>query len=179
MKKVIAIGVPLCLVVAVVLLGAYHQAVARGYGSPNGPLGSARWVSPAILSSAHTLLASKFDQGELLSVVGSGFVKVDAPITFVCSKTTGCTIGAEHWLQVGNSTASSNVWAICTYIDGGIRALCPHQGTIPSDGSFTTGSFSLSAPVSMGSHTVQEVLYTSSGAEIGDYHNDYRLYAGE
>jgi hypothetical protein len=88
----------------------------------------------------------------------------------------GCTIGAEHWLQVGGQSAAGNRWAICTNVDGSLQALCPFQGYVPSDGTYATGSFNLAVAVSLGTHTFQEVLYTDAGAEIGDYNNTYHRY---
>jgi hypothetical protein len=179
-KKYVAISV--CLVTAVVLFAGYHYAAAQGNERRNSPVSSSApgSASPLVLSSSHLLFSSKFDQGDLCcTAVGSGFVAVDTAISFNCKNSAGCTIGAEHWLQVGGQTTSGNRWAICTVVDGTTQFLCPYQGYVPADGTYTTGSFNLSTPVAFGVHTVQEELYTDFGAVIGDYHNDYRLYKGQ
>jgi hypothetical protein len=122
------------------------------------------------------LTATYIDNGDLGTTVGSSFQPVDTPVTISCQNTAGCTIEAEHWLQVGGQSASGNKWAICTQVDGTLLFLCPYQGYVPSDGTYATGSFNLAVSVTQGTHTVQEIVYTDAGATIGDYANTYHRY---
>jgi hypothetical protein len=175
MKKLVTIAVTIALGIA--LLGArYHARAEAGNARPNSPVKWSGPIPPPISLANHTLTGTYIDEGDLVSVVGSGFQPVDTPVTITCGNSAGCTIGAEHWLQVGGQSATGNRWAICTEVDGTVQFLCPFQGYVPSDGSYATGSFNLAVAVTQGTHTVQEVLYTDDGAEIGDYNNTYHRY---
>jgi hypothetical protein len=175
MKKLITIAFAIAVVIA--LFGARHHLRAQGNESPNNaPVRKTGPVPPQVVLAGHTLLTSYIDEGDAFISVGSGFQPVDTPVTINCQSVVGCTIGAEHWLQMGGQSTGGNLWAICTVVDGTTQFLCPYQGYLPTDGSYVTGSFNLAVAVGPGTHTVQEQVYTNSGAIIGDYHNTYVLY---
>jgi hypothetical protein len=175
MKKLIMIA--LSVVVVVALFGAHHRVLVQANESSNAPVNRPSGHAPApVALAAHTLLTSYINQGDLAAAVSSGFQPVDTPVTINCTSAAGCTIGAEHWLQVGGQSTAGNLWAICTEVDGGIQFLCPYQGYIATDGTYVTGSFNLAVAVSPGTHTVQEIVFTAAGATVGDYHNTYVVY---
>ena len=174
MKKLVTIVFTVTVVVA--LFGAYRQVRAAGYERrENAPVRSVTPVSPPVVLTAHSLLTAYVDQGDSGTTVGSGYTGVDSPVTINCQSSAGCTIAAEHWLEVGESTTSGNYWAICTEVDGTTLS-CPLQGYAPSDGSFLMGSFNQSTAVPPGTHTIQEVVYSANGVGIYNYHNTYNLY---
>src|SRR5277367_6267372 len=175
MRKLVTIAVAIALSIA--LLGArYHARAEEGNVRSNSPVKRSETITPPISLSNHSLTATYMDEGDLVTVVGSGFQPVDAAVTIACLNAAGCTFEAEHWLQVGGQSASGNRWAICTEVDGSFQGICPFQGYLLTDGTYVTGSITTDVPVTQGTHTIQEVLYTDAGAEIGEYHNTYHRY---
>src|SRR5271170_3854039 len=142
MKKLMTIAFAVAVVIA--LVGAYRHVQAEASKSPNNiPVKMTGSVFPAVVLPAHTLLAAYIDQGDFDAEVGSGFTAIDGPVTINCQSASGCTIGSEHWIQVGGNSASGNLWALCTAVDGNIQT-CPYQGYVASDGSYEMGSFTQS-----------------------------------
>ena len=111
----------------------------------------------------------------------AGFQPIDARTTIDCpstSTTTTCTIEADQHLQVDGST-TANKWGTCTTVDGAFMAEpnCPLLGVVPSDGTFTSGSFvQTKTRVSVGNHTVRSFLYTSFGRTREIYEFTHRVY---
>ena len=136
---------------------------------------------PATVTSKRKLKGNYISQDNSLASVGAGFQPIDALTTINCPSTTGtstCTIEADQHLQVSGST-TANRWAICTQVDGAFMAepLCPFLGDVPSNGSFTSGSFAQSKTgVSVGNHTVQSFLFTDNGGNRNIYEIVYRVY---
>jgi hypothetical protein len=136
---------------------------------------------PAAVTTQRKLKRNFISQDSGSLTVAAGFQPIDALTTVNCpstSTTSACTIEAEQHVQVNGSTAGNN-WAICTQVDGQYMAApaCPFLGAIPSDGSYTTGTFAQSKTgVSVGNHTVRTFLYTTNGATRDIYEITYRLY---
>jgi hypothetical protein len=173
MRKLVTIAVAVAVVI--VLLGAYHHLRAHVNESVGSPIKGLR-VAAMTAIPAHCLSRTYIDQAMSDVTVGSGFQPIDPPVTIVCRSAAGCTIGAESWAEVGGETLTGNQWGICTQLDGSIQGICTYQGYVPSDSSFVTGSFNNALPVAKGTHTVQAMLYTTSGAFLAQYNNTYHVY---
>jgi hypothetical protein len=160
---------------AAVGVSVSRRANSPTIGATNDP------AVPASVTSKRKLKRNFISQDSGSATVGVGFQPVDAPTTINCPSTpytSTCTIEAEQHVQVKGST-TGNSWAICTQVDGAFMGepLCPFLGVVPSDGTFTFGSFAQTKTgVSVGDHTVQTFLYTANGGARHIYEIAYRLY---
>jgi hypothetical protein len=162
------------------LVGAYAVITAQaGNSAQNSPVPT----NPG--EQAETVLGSRHLHRTYISYdnfpveVDAGFQAIDSPLTVVCPGTSGtCTIVAEQNLQLSGTT-TGNRWSTCLAVDGvySSEPYCPYMGYVPSDGSFTTGSFSQAfSGLPVGRHTVQSFLYTFSGGSRSIYSIHYRVY---
>jgi len=116
-----------------------------------------------------------------LSVLPSGLVAIDPTTTITCPGTTGtCTIEFEQNIQVIGQT-DNNDFNFCVSQDGSIVPPgCPSSGEIPNGhGSANAFVFSFTqkrSGVSVGTQTVQTLIDSVSGGQIGFYTMIYRVY---
>ncbi len=171
MKKLIMIAVTVAVVIA--LFGAYHHVQAQGSQRSYGPPGVKLPVPTPTVLAAHTLITSYFDSGDN-GASGSGYQAVDNAFNANCTSVVGCTIELDSWVDVGDS--SGPLYGICLFVDGVQAPNCPYIGSLPSDGSYVTGSGSQTVAVGPGTHALQTFVYTTGSATIAFYHDNYHLY---
>jgi hypothetical protein len=125
---------------------------------------------------SEVLKATYISNGDLEATLGSGDQPVDAVHSIKCA--AACTIQADGWVESGNESSTFNEVGLCLYVDGAlINGGCYFSGEVPADGSYLQVSSSIVAPgLSAGTHTVQTHLYSFSGAYIGYYNINYRVY---
>jgi len=110
---------------------------------------------------------------------GDAFVAIDAPLKFTCPSGTTCTVSVDQNVQMSGNTSDFNGFSICTEVDGKLMhdPDCPTLGTLPSDGSYLSGSFVQSTGnLKSGAHTIQSFIFTSAPATVNIYSFTYRLY---
>ncbi len=141
--------------------------------------GPGRRIEPQFSSfKSEALKATYISSGDLETTLGSGDQPVDAVHKVTCPGSGTCTIQADGWVEAGGESSTFNEAALCLYVDGSlVNGTCYFSGEVPADGSYAQIASSLSAPgLSPGSHTVQIHLYTFSGAFVGYYNVNYRVY---
>lgn len=128
---------------------------------------------------AHVLDATLFNWGNDDSVpIDPGYQPIDRLTAINCVDAHGCTIGFEQHIQLGGNKTEGNEWGICTFVDGNYVYTpgCPFQGNLPTDGTYTVGTFAQQTSVSFGPHTVQTFVYTTNGGQKDTYNIIYRVY---
>lgn len=171
--------IPICIAVALAigLFGARYHVRAEGRHVVGSPIPGQR---PPNLppTQNHKLTHTYVDVGAPDVSEASGFTAIDSPVNITCGHAAGCTIVVTSFAEPGGQTSSGNQWGICTSLDGTNGAgICTYQGTLPSNGTFISGSFTNVLTVSQGSHTVQAELFLDGGAELAQYSNTYSQYA--
>jgi hypothetical protein len=169
------------LIGTAVALGFALQApaFAQIYSSPATEAGQQAIQQQAVTTFAKEHLKTSALQwtagGGSLS---SGFNLVFQTKVSCPAKATECTVGFEDMLQVGESSASGNRWAICAKIDGNfVHPPCPFQGIVPTSSFFVTGnSLQMQHVATGGSHTVQVYVYVDAAATVGNSTAIYRVY---
>jgi hypothetical protein len=174
MKKLVTFAVSVAVVIA--LFGTYHHVRAQANERPSSPFQGSRSVSPLVALTSHALLKTYIDQSTSGPAAGAGFTALDSPVTIKCA-VASCTIGVESWAEVGGNFTSGNRWGLCTEVDGVFAGICTFDGLLPADGSYVAGSLNNAVAISLGTHTVQAVVYTDAGgAVVGQDNNTYQLY---
>ena len=170
-----------CLLTVVMTAGIFTAMAAENPKTAEaGPaVNNAPQIAPAglIFNRKLTSTTQSWDCCSTVAI-DPGFVALDNPVNFTCPKGGTCTVSAEQNVQVSGST-SANRFAVCTEVDGSIiqEPSCPYLGTVPSDGSFITGSFVQNmSSVSAGNHTLQTFVYTDNGGNRAIFNITYRLY---
>ena len=144
------------------------------------PLAITDAQQPAAVSVKHTALNSVIDYGQGGATLGPVHTTIDTT-NIVCPSTAtkGCTVGFESMVQVGGNTSSTkNPWAICHKVDDVFtKPTCPVQGSLPSDGSYVTGTSLQNLTVGIGTHTVNtDVWLGYYGATLGVWQSVYVTY---
>lgn len=141
--------------------------------TPKDPPSTLTLGSPVLLTTTYS--ASTFGT----VAVGPGFRPIDKVKTVVCPPKNGaCRIEADQSAQVTGGPGGNNRWAVCTQVDGVFmdRPSCPFLGLIDPS-FFQTGAFSQQKiAILPGNHTVRTYIYTDSGASLGNYSIQYRVY---
>jgi hypothetical protein len=175
MKKLVTIAVTVAVVIT--LFGAYYHVRAQAGARPYGSIKSQASTAPPAVLTSHTLITSYIDQGTPDTSLGSGFTAMDGPVTINCSNVAGCTVEAVSAAEVGANSGASNQWAICNQLDGSFSGICTFQATLPTNGTYLTGTLNNSMSMAVGTHTVQSFAYTTGGGAIlAQYSNTYHLY---
>jgi hypothetical protein len=174
MRKLITICV--AVAVAIALFGVHYHVRAAGQYVVARPIQGQR-LPNLPPSQIHKLVRTYADIGAPSAGYGSGFTAIDSPVKINCGNVAGCTIVVTSFANSGGQSSSGNNWGICTNVDGVIGAgICTYQGTLPSDGSYVSGSFTNVLSVAQGRHTVQAELFLTSGATLEEYSNTYSVY---
>jgi hypothetical protein len=171
MKKLLAITATVAI--AITLFGASHHVRAQGSQRPYGPPGAYLPASAPATIPSHTLITSYFDYGDS-GASGSGYQAVDGAFNTNCTSVAGCTVELDSWVDVGSSSGAE--LGICLFVDGVQAPDCPYIAFLPSNGDFVTSSAGQTVAVGPGTHTLQTLIFTTSGATIAFYHNNYHLY---
>ncbi|MFZ0286217.1 MAG: hypothetical protein WAL32_13395 [Terriglobales bacterium] len=147
-------------------------------------------ITPMSEQPAAALTASYIFNRQLLSTTqsyglanivsgGDAYVAIDAPLKFTCPSGTTCTVSVDQNTQMGGNSASLNGFSICTALDGTFMSQpsCPTLASLPTDGSYFSGSFVQSASnLKSGPHTIQTFVFTNARATVYTYNFTYRLY---
>jgi hypothetical protein len=96
--------------------------------------------------------------------------------TLTCP-TGGCTLGFQDMIQVGQSAAASNRWAICVLVDNTfVNPPCPFQGIVPTGSFFAVGNSLQNWHASAGARNVDVYVYVDSAASLGNSEANSLLY---
>jgi len=138
-------------------------------------------IPQALTFGKHTLVANYISNGVSGSTttVSSGQVPLDNVRSISCPGTTGtCVFQIDAWVQVGGSSFAGSDFAVCLVVDGAlVNNTCFFSGEIPADGSFNQMSSSITTgAVKSGAHNVQTQIFTNSGAEIGFFTINYKVF---
>jgi hypothetical protein len=96
--------------------------------------------------------------------------------TLTCP-TSGCTFGFQDMIQVGQSSAASNHWAICALVDNSfVNPPCPFQGIVPTGGFFAVGNSLQNWHASAGAHKLDVYVYVDAAASLGNSEANSLLY---
>jgi hypothetical protein len=122
-------------------------------------------------------------QGEAdVTLSAETYTAIDSPLKFTCPS-GGCTVSVEVSTQIGGSTETSNLFALCGLLDGtfmpppGNNEGCPYVGETPVDGGYLGETFTFTQNgVKAGNHTLQSEIYSLEGAFLANYSITYRLY---
>jgi hypothetical protein len=182
MKSLVRIGI-VSLAAAVVLFAAFHHMRAQGERSPNavnGPQASSESTPEFVTktSVAHTLLTTYITQNlgfPPTAETGGSYLAIDGLTTFKCPW-PGCTLEIEQSVEVGGVSYADNPWSLSVVVDGSVLGYSPEIGLVPSDGSYVTGNVNQSAPLTPGKHTVQSLVLSNDGLNLGSSHINYRVY---
>lgn len=148
---------------------------------PGGPAAAVP-LAPAALAPGvgWVLRSSIFRSSNSVVATAGGFHPIHpAPgVLVTCPGPGGCLFEVDQHIQVGNSAAAGNRFAVCSQIDGAFLSQpnCPFMGIVPTSG-FVTGAFmQFKFTVNPGNHQVQTFLYTDGAASRAIASTAHRVY---
>jgi len=174
-KRLLRIAI-VSLAAVMVLFAAFHFMRAQGNPSGSVTLDKPLMAESSVTSDpvGHYLERTYMVQGVPETTEAAGALWIDPSATsFRCWRP--CTLEASITAGLGNVDYASNTFDYGYSVDGGLVLARP-IGTVPSDYSPVMGTWSESFSLSPGAHTVQSRGFTIYGAELYDYHIDYKIY---
>ena len=123
----------------------------------------------------------------LVSMPATGsWQSIGSPTEINCPTPVGqtCTVVADQFLQVGNSTDGGGAVELCPVLDEVGGQCFGDNGRVPGDGSFDAMFVSLPLfdwssgtwTISPGNHSVQEMVFTTVPAAYLSYTFTYNVY---
>jgi hypothetical protein len=150
---------------------------AQNRSSPAAPTGlgpkASGAESEAVVSSGPEALQYSVIQFQACCVNLTGGFNLAFQTTESCP-TNGCAFVFQDMIQVGNSSSSSNRWAICGAVDGiFINPPCPFQGLVLGSGLFSVGNSLQTFHAAAGAHTLQLFVYVDFPALLANSTADF------
>jgi hypothetical protein len=183
MKRLLRIGI-VTLAAAVVLFAAFHFVRAQGEGQGSrSRKPTPQFVEPLTYVTGspgvpHFLTANYFSQGFPETWESAGVPHpVDSLTTFKCP--LPCTLEIDQKVNVGWNDGEPADWIWLGAVVDGSLTTAPYYTAVdelPEDESWVMGVMDQTVCLKAGTHTVQSWLEADQGAELWDYHINYRVY---
>jgi hypothetical protein len=133
--------------------------------APTGPRPSAQ--EPAVSSGPEAMQYTVLQWQACCVNLAAGFNL--AFQTVETCPANGCEFDFQDMIQVGNSSTSTNRWAICGAVDGVfINPPCPFQGIVLGSGLFNVGNSLQSFHAAAGAHTLQLFVFVDAAALLAN-----------
>ena len=157
------------LAAALVLSFGTQAASSDPSAKGNKAAESVQAVGPLKLSK--TYIDSGNASGAALAA--GAFTPVGGPVTVTCGLSAGCNLSATMEVQIAQINGSSP--AICFYVDGS-SVNCPFADRLTATSGFKVVSHTTSTLLSLGTHTLEQRVFTDLANTYYRYHSEYRLF---
>jgi|SRR5579859_1751264 len=165
----------LCVVLTMLLVGAYFVVSAAGTHQPGPPrdISGLHFPPPVIEVNTSTF----YTTGTPYATLVAGFNNEDSGVQFTCKSGSGtCSLVVNSFATSSGGGVASDDRALCLIVDGNIAGACAYNGYDASDGSYSAISSINVASVSNGVHTAYMSFYSTFGTTMYTYTNQYTIY---